>query len=86
MNIGWRHIGMTKKEIIEMAKQAGFERLGVYAQFGDDWVSFTEDLETFAKLIAEHEREACAKIVEEPWQGSPKAIAEQIRARGVKHG
>ena len=29
-----------------------------------------------------NEREACAKIAEEPWQGSPKAIAEQIRARG----
>ena len=28
------------------------------------------------------EREACAKIAEEPWQGSPKAIAELIRARG----
>jgi hypothetical protein len=28
------------------------------------------------------EREACAKICEEPWQGSPKGIAEQIRARG----
>ena len=53
---------MTKEEIIEMAKQAGFERLGVYAQFGDDWVSFTEDLETFAKLVAEKEREACAEI------------------------
>ena len=53
---------MTNEEIIEMAKQAGFERLGVYAQFGDDWVSFTEDLETFAKLVAEKEREACAEI------------------------
>ena len=28
------------------------------------------------------EREACAKLCEEPWQGSPKGIAEQIRARG----
>jgi len=28
------------------------------------------------------EREECAKIAEEPWQGSPKGIAEQIRARG----
>jgi len=28
------------------------------------------------------EREECAKIAEEPWQGSAKAIAEQIRARG----
>jgi len=53
---------MTKEEIIEMAKQAGFERLGVYAQFGDDWVGFTKDLETFAKLVAEKEREACAEI------------------------
>jgi len=53
---------MTKEEMIEMAKQAGFERLGVYAQFGDDWVGFTKDLETFAKLVAEKEREACAEI------------------------
>jgi hypothetical protein len=53
---------MTKEEIIEMAKQAGFERLGVYAQFGDDWVGFTKDLETFAKLVAEKEREECAEI------------------------
>ena len=30
------------------------------------------------------EREECAKIAEEPWQGSPKAIAELIRARGQK--
>ena len=28
------------------------------------------------------EREACAKLCEEPWQGSPRGIAEQIRARG----
>jgi len=38
--------------------------------------------EEFARMIAEKEREACAKIAEEPWQGSSKAIAEQIRARG----
>jgi len=38
--------------------------------------------EEFAKVIAEKERETCAKIAEEPWQGSPKGIAEQIRARG----
>ena len=55
---------MTKEEIIEMAKQAGFERLGVYAQFGDDWVGFTKDLETFAKLVAEKERQECAKIAD----------------------
>jgi hypothetical protein len=30
----------------------------------------------------EAEREACAKICEEPWQGHPYDIAKQIRARG----
>jgi len=28
------------------------------------------------------EREACAKVVEEPWQGCPKEIAAAIRERG----
>ena len=28
------------------------------------------------------EREACARICEEPWQGHPYDIAKQIRARG----
>ena len=77
---------MTKEEIIEMAKQAGFERLGVYAQFGDDWVGFTEDLETFAKLVAEKEREACAKIADSYADGLERnyseIIADKIRARG----
>jgi len=85
---------MTKEEIIEMAKQAGFERLGVYAQFGDDWVSFTEDLETFAKLIVEKEREACAKIAEnrilhdenkdikKGYLFAQQSIAQDIRTRG----
>ena len=47
---------MTKDEIIEMAKQAGFERLGHTAE---DWVCHLEDIEEFTKLVAEKEREAC---------------------------
>ena len=51
---------MTKQEIIEMAKQAG-------AMF--DHMTWVErDLlpvfERFAKLVAEHEREACANECE----------------------
>jgi hypothetical protein len=49
---------MTKDEIIEMAKQAGIgwgERLGGMPEF----------LERFAKLVAQHEREACAKVCDE---------------------
>jgi hypothetical protein len=64
---------MTKEEIIEMAKQAG-------AMF--DHMTWVErDLlpmfERFAKLVAEHEREKCAKIAE--WH---KQMAFDIRARG----
>ena len=33
------------------------------------------------KLVAA-EREACAKIVEQPWQGHFREVAAQIRARG----
>jgi hypothetical protein len=43
---------MTKEEIIEMAKQVGFE---------EHQAKFDARFEPFAKLIAEHEREACAK-------------------------
>jgi len=63
---------MTKEEIIEMAKKAGLA-IGV-ALDGSKSVgkhedkSFAvgrlplDDLETFAKLVAEKEREACAEI------------------------
>ena len=62
---------------IEVAEEA-------VAGFADD--------DSFEQLLAlavlelrdrlNNEREACAKIAEEPWQGSPKALAEQIRAKG----
>ena len=47
---------MTKDEIIELARQAGFERLGHTAE---DWVCHLEDIEEFTKLVAEKERDAC---------------------------
>ena len=72
---------MTKEEIIEMAKKAGFERLGVYAQFGDDWVGFTKDLETFAKRVAEKEREAVIDLVD-GYAKDNTDLADAIRARG----
>ena len=50
---------MTKEEMIELAKQAGFERLGHTAE---DWVCHLEDIEAFAKLVAEKAiKEALAK-------------------------
>ena len=40
---------MNKEEIIEMARRAGFERLGHTAE---DWVCHLEDIEEFTKLVA----------------------------------
>ena len=63
---------MTKEEMIELAKQSGWE----YAH-GE---SGFEPLWTFAKLVAEHEREACAKEAERTFYSVQ--AAENIRARG----
>ena len=40
---------MTQEEIIELAKQAGFERLG---HDDYDYVCYPDDIESFAKLVA----------------------------------
>ena len=69
---------MTQDEIISMAHEAE-----IYVVRPDEFQNLCiKDLERFAKLVAAHEREACAKIVEEPWMGHPKEIARAIRARG----
>lgn len=48
-----------------------------------DGVVFTEtELETFANLVAKHEREACAKLCEE--HTIPAELANVIRARSMK--
>jgi len=70
---------MTQDEIIEMAKKANAGMLhgGGYSLFG------TDAIERFAKLVAQHEREACAKLADENaayWAGYK--IANAIRARG----
>ena len=53
---------MTQDEIIEMARQAGGYTPEKYP---DEWRLDADDLERFAKLVAQHEREACAKVAEE---------------------
>jgi hypothetical protein len=66
---------MTREDIIQMAQKAGFVWLGEYHS----------NLEDFAKLVAQHEREACAKLCAE-WSdytnGIAPTLAERIRARG----
>jgi len=90
---------MTQDEIIEMARRAGWEM--------DDscvlepeviWYISQGQLEAFAKLVAEKEREACAKVcdsfkVPAQVQGAhpdylvgkeiaASQLAKEIRARG----
>jgi len=66
---------MTQDEIIEMARQAGcFEKHQVFY--------FTsQDLEAFAKLVAEHEREACA-LIGDGYHDEEANCGDLIRARG----
>jgi DNA-directed RNA polymerase subunit F len=65
---------MTTEEILEIARQAGAHDNGYEVQFVEP-----KYLERFAKLVAEKEREACAKIVERNYS---EIIADKIRARG----
>ena len=60
---------MTKEEIIEIAKQAGLDP--------DLW-NYTDAFETFARLVADKEREACAKRLDAVGAAH---CAENIRAR-----
>ena len=73
---------MTREEIIKMAKQAGVEDSNEYNHL----VCTEVELIAFAKLVAEHEREACAKLCEEYAIGLERnyseIIADKIRARG----
>ena len=63
---------MTKEEIIEIANKVKLPH--DYVNGEPMWL---DKLEEFAKLVADHEREKCAKIAE--WH---KQMAFDIRARG----
>lgn len=69
---------MTNTDIIEMAREAGFETLICEdCIFTDDRDGdCTEELKRFAALVAAAEREACAKVCE-GWD-----FVNAIRARG----
>jgi len=78
MEMGGR---MTQDEIIKMAREAGGCEIGYGSTL---WVGTqsTEFLEAFAKLVAEHEREACAKVADGWPDYDVQGLAETIRARG----
>ena len=55
---------MTKEEIIEMLR-ASCDKDRVDPEQNGFWVIVTEELEAFAKLVAEHERKECADMIED---------------------
>jgi len=65
---------LTQEEIIEMARQAG-----LWPAVTD---TFKKELETFAKLVAAKEREACANVCEDSVEYAGDTLAKAIRARG----
>lgn len=80
---------MTQDEMIELAKQAGIKRRSdVFFSSYCDGIYF-DDLVAFAKLIADKECEACAKVCDDYDVAedvnscdTAEGIAIAIRARG----
>jgi len=68
---------MTDEEIIQMARQANLPSC---------LATHPKALKRFSELVAQHEREACAKLFEDRDNGigyyEPREPAEIIRARG----
>ena len=68
---------MDREDIIKLAREAGLV-------YGSDEKPLGSVIR-FAALVAAHEREACAKLAEEPYEFTSEEahrIASAIRARG----
>jgi len=80
---------MNKDDIIRMAREAGFELNMWQLSVGCEATGTHEELERFAALVAEAERDACAKVCEDidtEYEGADVLAtwcAAAIRARGT---
>ncbi len=81
---------MNREDIIRMADEAGITPWEKLEYIGDKKFSSTDEgldgdlacLIQFANLVAAAEREACAKVCEEPGWNAANWCAKAIRARG----
>jgi len=75
---------MKLDELEKMAKETA--AFGVHPSGEYIYSFYTEQLQAFAKLVAEHERESCWNVVAIALLGSDieltKRVAKAIRARG----
>ena len=76
---------MTKRTIMDMAQEAGICR----AENNTHWAAHGYELEAFAALVREDEREICAKVCEdytdksaEDFESHGYICAEAIRKKG----
>ena len=73
------------KTVIELAEEAGFERL---FKNNEDWVCFTEDIEALVELVRADEREAAEERVVTLYETCKTPylldITKAIRKQGVK--
>lgn len=68
---------MTREDIIRMAREAAFD---TYINLDSHLVGIL--LQRFATLVADHEREACAKVCQDDFGNGALNLADAIRARG----
>ena len=85
---------MTRQEIIEMARQAGFvclmpdEAIDMIGGIFEGDANLLKNFEAFAKLVAEKEREACANVCDDElkkwgiFDSDVGDVSKAIRARG----
>jgi hypothetical protein len=78
---------MNREDIIRLAKEAGFSTfLDRSNPMWGSMVASHEEIERFAALVVEREREACARVCEEIYRAGrvhgAQDCAAAIRARG----
>jgi hypothetical protein len=72
---------MNREDVLRMAREVGI------MMRSHEYQDEPTKLEKFAALVAAHEREQCAKIVEHytgAWSDQGYALTQAIRARGEK--
>jgi hypothetical protein len=72
---------MTRDDIIRMMRSV-CDTDKVDAWHNEFWTVTQDELERFAALVAEREREACAKVCDGWMHANGNDCAEAIRARG----
>jgi hypothetical protein len=70
---------MTQDEIIEMAKQT---QMPFYWRTGE--ITYLDKLEAFAKLVAQHKIEECAKLLEQAAEAAKDTDPQGFVWRAVK--